>query len=192
MKENIKELTKLDDFKRVYRVFSRAPYYEKYTQEELEEIFNEYQEGGYIYGAYNGDECVGLIALERGAKSNQPIKFETDEKVMYLADIAVLEDYRKRGLGNQLMIYGVMQSKVLGYDKLYMRTLARGSMSYGIALKIGFTQIPDLFQSVERERTNGTVEAMQNIFLKIDLNSLDRDELKEAIMMTIPSRDERG
>ena len=30
----------------------------------------------------------------------------------------------------------------LGYGKLYMRTLERGSMSYGIALKIGFKQIP--------------------------------------------------
>ena len=28
-------------------------------------------------------------------------------------------------------------------------------MSYGIALKIGFKQIPNLFQNVEKERVNG-------------------------------------
>lgn len=192
MKGKIKELTILEDFKKVYRVFSGPPYNEKYTEEELEDIFKEYQEKGYMYGAYNNEECIGLIALERGAKSDQPVKFE-DENVMYLADVAVVNNYRRRGLGNQLMLYGVMQSKLLGYRKLYMRTLEEGSMSYGIALRIGFKQIPNTFQSVERERTNGTTETMQNIFLEIDLENLNKDALKQGIEMLNCSRDnERG
>lgn len=185
MNGKIKELTNLDDFKKVYRVFSGPPYNEKYTEEELEKIFKEYQENGYVYGAYNDGECVGMIALERGAKKDQPVNFQ-DENVMYLADVAVLNDYRRKGLGNQLMLYGVMQSKVLGYEKLYMRTLERGSMSYGIALRIGFRQIPNLFQGVEKERVNGSKETMQNIFLEIDLNSLNRDNLKQGIKMANP------
>lgn len=189
MNGKIKELTDLEDFKKVYKVFSGPPYNEKYTEEELEEIFKEYQEKGYMYGAYNFDECVGLIALERGAKEDQPVSYK-DENVMYLADIAVLDSFRRKGLGNQLMLYGVMQSKALGYDKLYMRTLEIGSMSYGIARKIGFKQIPNLFQSVERERTNGLTETMQNIFLEIDLNSLNKDDLKQGIIMTNPTRKE--
>lgn len=130
----------------------------------------------------------GLIALERGRKESQPVKFETD-KVMYLADVAVLDEYRRMGLGNQLMLYGVMKSKEMGYDKLYMRTLERGSMSYGIALKIGFKQIPNLFQNVEKERVNGQVETMQNIFLELDLNSLNKDTLKQGIQMVSANRD---
>lgn len=188
MDGQIKELTNLNDFKKVYRVFSCPPYNEKYTEEELEEIFREYQEKGYIYGAYNNEECIGLIALERGVKTDQPVKFQ-EGNIMYLADVAVLNDYRRKGIGNQLMIYGVMQSKALGYEKLYMRTLERGSMSYGIALKIGFKQIPNLFQSVEKERVNGQVESMQNIFLEIDLNCLNRDSLKQGIKMASPSED---
>ena len=149
-------------------------------------------EKGYIYGAYNNEECVGMIALERGAKTDQPVKFK-EENIMYLADVAVLNDYRRKGLGNQLMLYGVMQSKVLGYEKLYMRTLERGSMSYSIALKLGFKQIPNLLQSVQKERVNGQVETMQNIFLEIDLNSLNKDKLKQGIKMVSPSIDqERG
>ena len=105
------------------------------------------------------------------AKQNQPVKFKKD-KIMYLADVAVLDEYRRKGLGNQLMLYGVMQSKILGYDTLYMRTLENGSMSYNIASRIGFKQIPDVFQPVERERMNGEVETMQNIFLEIDLTIL--------------------
>ncbi len=184
----IKELTDLEDFKKVYKVFSGPPYNEKYTEEELEEIFREYQEKGYMYGVYNKEECVGMIALERGVKENQPVNF-LEEKVMYLADIAVLNNYRRKGLGNQLMLYGVMQSKALGYGKLYMRTLERGSMSYGIALKIGFKQIPNLFQNVEKERVNGQVETMQNIFLELDLNSLNKDTLKQGIQMVSANRD---
>lgn len=188
MNGQIKELTNLEDFKKVYKVFSGPPYNEKYTEEELEEIFREYQEKGYMYGAYNNEECVGMIALERGVKQDQPVNFQ-DENVMYLADVAVLNNYRRKGLGNQLMLYGVMQSKVLGYEKLYMRTLERGSMSYGIALKIGFKQIPNLLQSVEKERVSGQIETMQNIFLEIDLNSLNRDTLKQGIEMVNSSKD---
>lgn len=129
-----------------------------------------------------------MIVLERGAKADQPVKFQ-DEKVMYLADIAVLDDYRRLGLGNQLMIYGVMQSRALGYERLYMRTLENGSMSYNIARRIGFKQIPDAFQNVERERMNGTVETMKNIFLEIDLKSLNRDSLQQGMRMIKPNTD---
>ena len=188
MNGQIKELTDLQDFKKVYKVFSGPPYNEKYTEEELEEIFREYQEKGYMYGAYNNEECVGMIALERGIKQDQPVNFQ-NENVMYLADVAVLNNYRRKGLGNQLMLYGVMQSKALGYERLYMRTLERGSMSYGIALKIGFKQIPNLLQSVEKERVNGQTETMQNIFLAIDLNSLNKDTLKQGIKIVSASGD---
>ena len=39
MKWKIKILNNLNDFKKVYRVFSEPPYNEKYTDEELENIF---------------------------------------------------------------------------------------------------------------------------------------------------------
>lgn len=188
MEGKIKNLDDLNDFKKVYRVFSGPPYNEKYTEEELENIFEEYNEKGYMYGVYVEEECVGLIALERGVESNQPVKFQ-DENVMYLADVAVLDNYRRKGLGNQLMLYAVMQSKLLGYKRLYMRTLENGSMSYGIALRIGFKQIPNVFQSIERERTNGKTETMQNIFLEIDLENLNREALRQGIDMVNYGRD---
>ena len=169
------------DFEKVYRVFSEPPYNEEYTEGEIEEIFNEYNQSGYIYGAYNEDECVGLVAIERGAKKDQPVSFE-DENIMYLADVAVLDKYRRTGLGSQLMLYAVLQSKALGYKKMYMRTLEKGkSMSYGIAKKIGFKQIPNVFQDVERERTDGTIGTLKNIFLEIDLETLDKTTAMNAI-----------
>lgn len=192
MENKIRELTNFEDFKRVYSVFSSAPYYEKYTEKELEDIFQEYQEKGYIYGAYDKGDCIGLIALERNAKPEHPVKFDENDKIMYLSDIAVLDKYRRRGIGNQLMLYGVMQSKLLGYEKLYMRTLEKGSMSYGIASRIGFEMIPNIFQDIERERVNGNIKTMRNIFLELDLKSLNKNILKREIsIITNKNEEER-
>lgn len=191
MEGKIKEVGSLEDFKNVYRVFSGPPYNEKYTDEELEEIFREYQEGGYIFGAYSGDVCAGIVALERGVKEDQPVEFE-EESIMYLADVAVLDKYRNTGLGTQLMLYAVMQSSTLGYTRMYMRTLEKGkSMSYGIAYKIGFRQMPGIFQNVERERVNGSIETARNIFLDIDLRNLNRDALKRGIQEACAKQEDR-
>ena len=188
MKSQIKEVKNSKDFKKVYSVFSGPPYYEKYTEDELETIFQEYQEKGYIYGAYEDGKCIGLIALERGVEEGQPVEFQ-DDQVMYLADVAVLDEYRRKGVGNQLMLYSVMQSKALDYEKLYMRTLEQGSMSLGIALSLGFKQMPNVSQGVERERVNGETETMQNIFLEMDLKSLTLEDLKRGIKMVDPNRE---
>lgn len=180
MESKVRENVSLEDFKKVYRVFSGPPYNEKYSDGELQEIFEEYQEKGYVYGVYSGDVCAGIIALERGSKKDQPVSFKDDE-TMYLADIAVLDKYRKTGLGTQLMLFGVMQSKVLGYKRIYMRTLENGSMSYGIARKIGFVPIEGVSQDVERERVDGSILTVRNIFLELDLESLNRDVIKRGI-----------
>lgn len=185
MRGIIKELENLDDFKNVYRVFCGEPYNEKYTDKKLEDIFKEYKENGYLYGVYAKEKCAGLVALEEGVKKDHPVKFKEDEKVMYLADVAVLDKYRKTGLGTQLMIYAAMQSKLLGFQKLYMRTLEQGhSMSYGIARKIGYNPIPNATQIVERERTDGTISAVNNIFLDLDLRTLNKDDVYKSIQST--------
>jgi len=102
--------------------------------------------------------------------------------MMYLADVAVLESYRKTGLGTQLMLFAVMQSKILGYQKIYMRTLEKEkSMSYGIARKIGFQQIPNVYQNVEKRRMDGCLTLVQNIFLEFDLNMLDKRTFRQQI-----------
>ena len=66
MNSQIKELTNLEDFKRVYKVFSGPPYNEKYTEEELTEIFREYQEKGYIYAAKYDRKVIMEEAIDGG------------------------------------------------------------------------------------------------------------------------------
>lgn len=188
MKGQIKKVTNVEDFKRVYSVFSRKPYNEKYTEEKVEGFFRDYQENGWILGAYTSDGCAGIIVLERGAQKDQPVNFG-DEKVLYLADVAVLEPYRKMGLGRQLMSLAVVSAKGLGCKRLYMRTLEEGSMSYNIAIKLGFKQIPGLIQYVERDRVDGTRTAMRNIFLDMNLDTINKDALKECMKVVKPSKE---
>ena len=63
-----------------------------------------------------------------------------------------------------------------------MRTLEKGkSMSYGIANKVGFEQIPNAYQIIERERIDGSIQAATNIILDIDLRNLNKEKLKKEI-----------
>ena len=175
--KNIKEIKNLEDFKNVYKVFSEKPYEEKYTEEDYEEIFKHYSEDGLLYGAFLNEECIGLIALTFGVKEGQPVNFG-DDNVIYLSDVAVKNEYRKRGLGTMLMTYGVMESIKNGFDTIYMRTLEKGkSMSYDIATKLGFEQIPDIYQMVETENIYGNTQTKKNIFLSLDLKMLTKDDL---------------
>ena len=182
-KSGIREVNSVEDFSNVYKVFGEKPYEEKYTEEDFREIYEEYKELGTIYGAYVDDRCVGLIAILRGKRNGQPVEFESEEGLSYLADIAVLREYRVAGLGTKLLIDALFRAKEDGFNKMYMRTLERGeSMSYGIAKKVGFEQIEDVYQMVETENIRGEKQVKKNIFLSIDLNSLDKNKIKSALM----------
>ena len=61
--------------------------------------------------------------------------------VGYISDIAVLEEYRRRGYGTELMQYAIDQFKNKGDDYAYFRTLRFGSLSEPIGLKLGFETV---------------------------------------------------
>ena len=183
-KSEIREVERVEDFAGVYKVFGEKPYEEKYTEEDFKEIYEEYKALGNIYGAYVDDKCVGLIAILKGKRKGQPVEFdEDDSSLAYLADIAVLSEYRAAGLGTKLMIDALMRTKMDGFRTMYMRTLEKGeSMSYGIAKKVGFEQIEGVSQMVETENIRGERQVKKNIFLSIDLNNLDKNKVKSALM----------
>lgn len=104
MENKIKKLESREDFKKVYQVFTEEPYNEEYTEEELDEIYDEYMKNGFIYGAYINGECSGIIAIERGVKKDQPVEYD-ENTTAYLADVAVLRRFRNTGLGTRT--YGI-------------------------------------------------------------------------------------
>lgn len=188
MKGRIKKISDVEEFKRVYKVFEGKPYGELYTPEEVEGFFEDYKKNGWILGAYTSEGCVGLISLQRGVEKDQPVDFG-DDKVLYLADVAVLEPYRKMGLGRMLMSLAVVSGKALGCDIVYMRTLKEGSMSKGIAEDLDFVEIPELVQDVERTGLDGKKKISTNIFLKLDVNNLDERKVRECMKVVKPSKE---
>ena len=162
-KQNIRVITpnKIGDFITLYRVFELPPYEEAYSDEFLVEEYNNLRALGSVYGYYIDDKCVGLITYYRSANENgivdhdHPILYEHPENVVYFSDVTVLSEYRGRGIGTKLMEYMIVDCKSKGIEKIYMRTLPIGqSMSYGIAVKLGFKLLENVTQAVIQERVN--------------------------------------
>ena len=141
-KRKIKAITpnKIEDFIKMYEVFKDQPYYEAWTENMIREEYEDLYKVGHIYGYYLDGECVGLITFRpMRLKDHHPVYYEHPEKVAYLADITVLQEHRKKGIGTGLMQYAFDVLREEGFEVLYMKTLEIGkSMSYGIAVKSGF------------------------------------------------------
>lgn len=154
MKRRIEQITpiRIEDFIKLYKVFRNAPYYEDWTDELIIEEYNSLLTDGYVYGCYlEEDNCVGLITFRpMHLEDLHPVHYEHPEKVAYLADITVLPEYRGQGIGTCLMQYALDVLKEEGFEKVYMKTLEVGkSMSYGIAVKLGF-KLLDGVTSIDR------------------------------------------
>ena len=151
----IRDNVSYNDFANVFRVFAYAPFFEKWTPEMVKETYDSFNvTDGNIFGYYVKDKCAGIVTIRPMIKNEHPISYPDNVKVMYLSDVATLPEFRKRGIGANLIEFAMRHSKVLGYDYIYLRTNEKGkSMSYSIAEKCGFKQINDLCQEVEFERT---------------------------------------
>lgn len=135
---NIEIVKNYDEFKKVYSVFMQEPFYEAWTNEEMEKEYEYLKEKGEVLGYYNGEIC-GLLNLINGAKSDQPVSFRDNDKVLYISDIAMRKEFRRRGyakyLVNFLMEYLNNQDY---YQDAYLRTNLNGSMSEGLFIPKGF------------------------------------------------------
>ena len=163
----IKAITsdKIEDFIKVYNVFKNPPYYEAWTENMIRKEYEDLYKDGYIYGYYLNDECVGLVTFRpMRFTDHHPVYYKHTEKVAYLADIAVLQEHRRQGIGTALMQYTFDILREDGFEVIYMKTLEIGkSMSYGIAIKSGFKLIEgatsiDRMERITKEREEEDVK----------------------------------
>ena len=158
-----------EDFENVYRVFGEYPFNEYWTTEEILGEYRKYDgKDSKLFGFYTDEKCVSIIAIHPMVPGEHPITFPPDKKVMYFSDIATLRDYRNRGIGTHLMLYGLEISEVLGYDYAYLRTNfdEKESMSAGIARKCGFKRNWEVCQEIEHRRSDGTVRTDLRMFME--------------------------
>ncbi len=157
MKRRIGAITpdKIDDFINLYKVFKNPPYYEAWSDEMICEEYKNLLTDGYVCGYYLNDSCVGLVTFRpMRLKDLHPVHYEHPEKVAYLADITVLSEYRGQGIGTCLMRYACEVLRREGFEKVYMKTLEVGkSMSYDIAIKLGFKLLEGVTSVDRMERT---------------------------------------
>lgn len=145
---------KIEDFMNLYKVFRNPPYYEAWTDQMIRDEYYDLLKDGHVCGYYLDDVCVGLITFRpMRLKDLHPIHYEHPEKVAYLADIAVLQEYRGKGIGTCLMRYAFEVLRREGFERVYMKTLEIDkSMSYGIAIKLGFKLLEGVTSVDKMER----------------------------------------
>lgn len=156
----------LKDFITVYQVFQEEPFLENWEEDEIKkEYFSLLEKGALIFGYYKENNCIGIITMYPFIKGEHPITFKST-KVMYLSDIAVINEHRRHGIGSQLFDKCIEVSEEKGYELIYMRTNApKGvSKSKGIALQKGFEETEHR-QKISVMRTDGTIKTDERMFL---------------------------
>ena len=89
-----------EDFLHVYRIYTLPPYCEKWTNEEIYKAYENILKNGIVFACYIDSKCVGIIALK---EKDQPLKFDTEESAIYVSDLAVLSEYRKLPIAEELL-----------------------------------------------------------------------------------------
>jgi len=148
----------VEDFVELYKIFRNPPYEEDWTDDEIYAQYKDLYKNGYVHGYYCEGECIGLVTFrEMRLEDGHPVHYSDSEKVAYLADIIVLPEFRRRGVGTRLMENALDTLKYNDFTKVYMKTLEIGkSMSYGIAIKLGFKLIEGVTSIDTMKRTSAT------------------------------------
>lgn len=156
----IKTVNNKEDFIKGLKVFQNPPYNEILTNKDCEEEYNLYNKNGIVFGAFIDDEIAGINCILNDVPDTYGIGFYDNNKVAYYAGLAVLQEYRKRGIGKLLV--QKTQKYLENYqniDYTFARILCEGSMSEGIFKLNGFIDAKDnnnslIVDEVTYERNN--------------------------------------
>lgn len=140
MNGRIKNIKEYEDFRKVFEMFRHYPFFEAWSEDAFREEYDYLKEDGEIFGYYlNTGEIAGLISIIYGAKNEHPVTFEEPDKVIYLSDVAVINEHRGNGYAKRLTDFIIDYATIYNYYKdMYLRTNLEGSMSEGIFVSRGF------------------------------------------------------
>ena len=148
--------------------FADAPYFEKFSEEEVREFFEEYRQQGILYIASSDTKVIGfgaMLPLPRALPRDILDKLQTVginvNETWYNADLGVDKDFRRKGIGTQLV--KARLDAVRG-QTVVMRTSGDNKQSQSIYQSLGFEQIPGITQVVEGRRQDGRIKKDVRIF----------------------------
>lgn len=137
---NLKVYGSFEDFKNVYFEFRKKPYFEDWQEKDVKEEYDYLTKNGEIYVKEVNDKVIGIVTLLPGIQKGHNLELPTNN-VGYISDIAVLEEFRRRGYGTELMQYALNCFMNNGDEYAYFRTLRNGSLSEPIGLRLGFETV---------------------------------------------------
>lgn len=126
-------------------IFSKAPYFEIFTNEEAEEVYQlSLLDSSISLLAIKDNQIIGFaLGIQLSIHNDEKFKTLTNtyfnlDKVLYNAELGVLPEYRGLGIGSTLINKRIFFAKNMGYETICMRTKKEGSMSISLYQKLGF------------------------------------------------------
>ena len=126
-------------------IFSKAPYFEVFTDEEVKEVYKLSLLNSTIsLLAIKDYKIIGFaLGIQLSIHNDEKFKKLTKkyfklDKVLYNAELGVLPEYRNLGIGSKLVNERMLFAKDMGYEIICMRTKKEGSMSISLYEKLGF------------------------------------------------------
>ncbi len=178
------------DFARLYaECFAGPPYFEKYEESWIvENVYDRFIDSGCIMVVLQDAKPVGLsraqlvgfscaqrverikdTSVYRYLASRKSLPFEL-EKSCYVAELAVLPAFRKKGIGTSLLSLVYVWGNLHGMSSYVSRTAYEGSNSLGIFLRLGAKMLPD-FQTVDGDEGEVPSASSRRVYVWGDLRS---------------------
>ena len=160
---------------RLYQdVFAAPPYFEQFSQGEVEDAFNSYTIKGILFLAYLNNAVVGFGAAMPFKKSSIAYleeKFEMNlDNTWYMADLGVREDLRRKGIAKRLV--QVRLDKLSSGTMVIVRTAQTNLASQSLYSSLGF-HVLSITEDINQQRQDGTVQTDRRIFM---LKVIDSDD----------------
>lgn len=150
-------------------IFSQAPYFESFTDEQVAKIFSEYLRNGILFIARDRSSVVGFgaaipISTVKNIESLLSDNYIDPTTSWYMADLGIREDLRRNSLGKEL-VQKRIQSLPPGTTTVVMRTSIDNYKSQALYESLGFTALVDTHQNVGQTRIDGQTAYDRRIYL---------------------------
>jgi len=151
-------------------IFREAPYFESFTDEEVNGFFEEYRRDGILLLAGTRDGVIGFgatVPLETVPDIAQIIGIGSEEREnrCYIADLGIKKEFRRRGIGKKLTMDTMTRIQALGVKEVVLRTSINNIVALSLYRQLGFSPIPGVIQEVTGDRISGAPETDTRIFL---------------------------
>lgn len=156
--------------------FNAAPYFLKYPDEELWDIYANHFKKGFVLFAYNNDDDNKII----GFAGSRPLAddeyvaddvksfFPNVDDYWYHSDLGVSKAERGKGLAQKLIKESINQTPK--NKKILMRTKENNISSIKLHGKMGFILLENVTQKIERKDSSGNDITDKRIYMIYDKN----------------------